>query len=329
MVEMLRGKLPAPPPLSAHFLLARASVDLFLDVADIVRDGGDLLDALFLAAVIEANVAPVNQDPVLQQKYGALDQPPPDELRRPVSINAVAASLGQPFETTRRRLNELARRGQCVIGPKGVVVPTARLMSEAYVRICVLRYERVRRLYHELKEAGGLADMADDVATPPPGAGWPEPGAVPASPPIRLVNRLLSEYYLRALELLGRRAGDPITGLILIGLGRMNLRHLTLEQRAVNGFLPDSDRRPVRRSELARALGLAPETVRRRLLSLEARGYCRSGPKGVVFSIEAAAQPEAQRLLHDNNVNLMRMMNRLNRYGVLAFWDAEALTEEA
>lgn len=317
MVEMLRGEHPPPPPLAAHFLLVRASVALFLDVADIARDGGPVLDPLLLTAVIEANVAPINQDPILQQKYGALDAPPPDDLRRPVSINAVAASLGQPFETVRRRLKALEAKGECVIGPKGVIVPTARLVSDDYRRISVLRYERVRRLYADLSAAGALGDMPLDTGPAVLGVG---DGRF-ADPPVRLVNRLLSEYYLRALELLGRRVGDPLTGLIAMGLARLNIAAQTAEQRAAPHLLPDQARRPIRRSELARSLGLPSETVRRRLIDLEERGYCKTGRDGVVFSIERVALPEAQRLLHDNNVNLMRMMSRLARYGVLDYWD--------
>lgn len=324
MVEMLRGGEHAqpPPPLAAHWLLVRLSVELIVDIADIVRDGGSILDPLFLTAVVEANVAPINQDPVLQQKYGLLDTPPPDELRRPVSINAIAASLGQPFETTRRRLNALAARGECVIGPRGVVVPTERLTSDDYSRKLILRYERVRRLYLELKAMDGLADLAADSGPALPGL--PDGRISFDGPPVRLVNRLLSEYYLRALELLGRRVGDPLTGLTLLTLGRLNLRHITPAQRATPGVLPESVRVPIRRSELARSLGLPSETVRRRLLDLQARGYCRAGPDGVVFSVDAAVRAEAQRLFHENNVNLMRMLSRLNRYGVLAYWDGEA-----
>lgn len=323
MVEMLRGEHPQPPLLAAHWLLARLSIELIVDVADIARNGGSLLDLLLLIAVVEANVAPINQDPVLQQKYGGLGAPPPDELRRPVSINAVAASLGQPFETVRRRLNALAAQDECVIGPKGVMVPAARLQSDDYARILTLRYARVRQLYVELKAAGGLDDMHADTR---PG---PEPADPLAEAPVRLVNRLLSEYSLRALDLLGRRVGDPLTALILLSLGKLNLRNLTTAQRLANYPHPDELRVPVRRSELARHLALPAETVRRRLVDLEARGYCRTGPGGVVFAIERTVLPEAQRLLHDNNVNLMRMMSRLKRYGVLDYWDCEAAAAAA
>lgn len=314
MVELLRGEHPQPPPLAAHWLLARRCVELILDIADIARDGGPVLDPLLLVAVVEANVAPINQNPVLQHAHAALDSPPPDALRRPVSISAIAASLGQPFETVRRRLKALAARGECEIGPKGVIVPTRCLTSEKHRRIALARYERVRRLYLELNAAGAFVDLPDN--------GRPAPDLAPFdAPPVRLVDRLLSEYYLRVLELLGRRVGDPLTALVMLGVARLNLAGLTPEQRAAPYILPDHLRVPARRSALARSLGLPSETVRRRLIDLEARGFCRTGPDGVVFSIDRAASENAQRLIHENNVNLMRMFSRLARHGVLAYWD--------
>jgi len=327
MIEAPRGEHPTPPPLAAHWLMARQSVNFVMDIADIARQGGEVLDPLLLTAVVEANVAPVNQDPVLQHKYAALDTPPPDEVRRPVSMNAIAASLGQPFETVRRRLNALAAKGECVITPKGVLVPAARLAQDDYKRQSIERYERLKTLYFDLKENGGLVDMAPDTGPALPGAAWPDmEAALEGPPPVRLANRLLSEYYLRALELLGRRVGDPLTGLVLMGLGRANIESLTPEQLAAGFLLPDHLRKPVRRSQLARRMGLANETVRRRLLDLERRGYCQVTRQGVLFTVTSLMRPEAQALFHENNVNLMRMMSRLSRYGVLAYWDREGRT---
>lgn len=330
MIEGPWGEHPTAPPLAAHWLMARLSVAFVVDIADIARQGGQVIDPLLITAVIEANVAPINQDPALQLRYGTLDTPPPDELRRPVSINAIAASLGLPFETVRRRLNALAAKGDCVITPKGVLVPSARLADADYQRQSIERYERTKTLYFDLKENGGLADMAAGAALPGPalpGVSWPDPQAALAGPPpVRLVSRLLSEYYLRALELLGRRVGDPLTGLVLMALGRANIQDLTPEERASGVLLPEGARKPVRRSQLARQMGLPNETVRRRLLDLEQRGYCQTGREGVIFAVSAAVRPQAQALFHENNVNLMRMMSRLARYGVLPYWDREGRT---
>ena len=57
---------------------------------DLVRLGGfgrDVIDALLLAAISQANVAQITRSPELQRTYATLDHPPPDELRRPVSIS--------------------------------------------------------------------------------------------------------------------------------------------------------------------------------------------------------------------------------------------------
>jgi DNA-binding Lrp family transcriptional regulator len=238
-----------------------------------------------------------------------------------VSVSAVAASLGLPFETVRRRLNRLAKAGECVIGPKGVLVPTERLMAPDYVQIALARYERTRRLYHDLSAMG---------AVPPPSeAPPPAPPLAQGGVPVRLCNRLLSEYFLRSVEILMRAHGDPVTVLIILGLVRANLAALSPASRAAPGILPESQRIPVRRSALAQQLGMPTETVRRRLLELEQRGFCRSTPGGVLISIEAVTRPDAWELMQENYVNLSRFFGRLRRFGLLDLWDSDLRTAHA
>ena len=54
--------------------------------------------------VAVANVAHLSADPALSRRYGAIDQPEPFEIKRPISRNAVALSLGLSYETARRRI---------------------------------------------------------------------------------------------------------------------------------------------------------------------------------------------------------------------------------
>src|SRR6185295_13738301 len=75
-----------------------------LDIIEIARGPGQGYDPLILGVVSSASVATVNQDIRLQLAYATVDRPPPDALRRPVSINAIARSLGLPYETVRRRV---------------------------------------------------------------------------------------------------------------------------------------------------------------------------------------------------------------------------------
>ena len=77
---------------------ARLAVGFALDLVKLSGFGRDVIDGLLLAAISQANVALITRDPDLQHTYASLDQPPPDELRRPVSINAIAGSLRIPFD---------------------------------------------------------------------------------------------------------------------------------------------------------------------------------------------------------------------------------------
>lgn len=316
----------AHPPFARHaqspltesiWPTARLLVDFLLDVADIGRDGGPVLDALILTLVVDANLVDVNRDHALQRNYAGLDSPPPDELRRPISVSSVAASLSLPYETVRRRLTSLAKRGECEIGPKGVVVPTARLTSPDYVRLGLARYERTRRLYLDLKALGALPPLAGD------------PGRAPVDAPVRLVNRLLSEYYLRVIELFMRRLGDPVLAIIVMGLARANMADLSPEARAAPVVQPEAARTPVRRSALAAQVGLPAETVRRRLIELEERGYCRVTRGGILIAMDFVTRPDSLRLLQENQANLTRFLARLRRAGVLDLWDAEQARDDA
>src|SRR5688572_33336373 len=112
---------------------ARLANGFALDLAKLGGFGRDILDALLLCAISQANVAQITRNPELQRAYATLDQPPPDELRRPVSISAVANSLRMPFETARRRIAALKALGVVQTTPRGVIVP-AELLNTAFFR---------------------------------------------------------------------------------------------------------------------------------------------------------------------------------------------------
>src|SRR6185436_6308089 len=120
---------------------------------DLVKLGGfgrDVIDGLLMAAISQANVAQITRSPELQRTYATLDQPPPDELRRPVSISAIANSLRIPFETARRRITALSELGIVKTVPKGVIIPTGPLNSPFYRMGAEAHYQLVRNLYFRL-----------------------------------------------------------------------------------------------------------------------------------------------------------------------------------
>jgi DNA-binding transcriptional ArsR family regulator len=276
--------------------------------------GGDILDPLIVALVLDVNVSGISQDPELQRRYAGVGDIPPDTLRRPVSISAVAASLRLPYETVRRRIARLAERGACEVTRDGVMVPSSTVNNPGYLMLAGARYERLKRFYWDLKALGALAALPAPLD--------PQPLA---EPPVRLANRVISEYFLRFSDSVMRGLGDPLSGLLLLEMARANAEHLGAAEMARDGPIPDELRRPIRAHALARRVGLPSETVRRHLAKLDAAGYCRKVDGGLLAALEQMGErTEEGRGLAENLTNVNRLFGRLANLGVVAFWEAEA-----
>jgi hypothetical protein len=136
--------------LASNYLLR--NVEVVSEAAD-----GDLMAGLICSAIIQANVRPLNNDPKLGKTYGHMDAIPPDELRSPVSVNALAESLGIPYETTRRHVNKLIKLGYCVkVGTRGVIVPSAIIASPTMVKGGLQQYSHLMHFLGQLKDIGFL-----------------------------------------------------------------------------------------------------------------------------------------------------------------------------
>ncbi|MFN3585853.1 DeoR family transcriptional regulator [Phenylobacterium sp.] len=296
-------------------LLSRLASAYLLDVLAIARGEGDPLDTLIAAAIIQANVAGIRARADLQLAFAQADRPPPDELRRPVSMNAIANSLNLPFETVRRRIGALAAAGHCRFVEGGVIVPAAVLMSPAFAKDAE-GYERTRAFYGQIRGLGLLGDL------PPPTA---EIG--PGEPPVRTVWRLIGSYMLRVAEDLGQ-IGRLLDAVILFEVFRSNTERwppapLGREGTTAADLEPDRLRRPASISALARRLGMSPETVRRHVLRLSERGHLARTTAGLVIPAEVLAQPRFQGALEANAGHAQRLMSALSRLGVLQLWDRE------
>jgi len=287
----------------------RASVRYIRDTVQISRGDGDLLDPLIFTAILDTNMAPVNRDPRLQVLYGG-DISAPDELRRPVSVNAVAQSLRLPFETVRRRIAGLVKRGACVSNSRGVIVPFAAVMAPEYVAIQRARYDRARLFYQALKAIGAVPDDEPSY-----------PHAPTAQPLVRAANRALSAYMLRVSNDLIALTGDALSSLILVELALDNIDLLKADRLPAWAAAPRDHARPLRIAGLSHSLRLSPETVRRHTKSLEASGFCHRGRQGFVAIAPEAAWPELQRLMASNLANVQRLFAALRQLDVLAAWD--------
>ena len=290
-----------------------ATVDFILRAEAASRNIRDLVDGLLFAAIQAANVSAINNDPELQLAYATLTQAPPDHLRRPVSVSAIAQSLRMPFETARRRVQAQVKIGALEVTPKGVLVSHRSLGQHEFLANVFQRHEMLRAFYLEVR----------DLGLPPPG-----PTGPPASledPPVRLTNRLIWEYMLRVADVLGAAVGDATNGVIMLAMIRGNTDRFTPEQLAAWSRDPLALAVPVRNRRLAEQLNFSSETMRRYVIALEAQGLCVRGARGLVAIASPAVRNGLDRMVLDNLANLQRMFGRLRQFGVLTAWDAAAI----
>jgi DNA-binding Lrp family transcriptional regulator len=302
-------------PLADARLTNRLAMAYLLDAIAIFRGEEHLVDALLVSAISQANVAPITRQADLQVAYSAPADAPPDEMRRPVSMNAIASSLGLPFETVRRRVRGLIGRKVCVAVDGGVIVPTAVVTSPKYFEDTFRLYERLRAFYYQLRDLGLLTNL------PPPSVDLGD-----ELTPLRTVARVSNDYALRVIDTLMRSMGDLLTGVILMEVLRCNVEHLTPDQRGGEGeepadYVADGHRRAASISTVARRLGLPIETVRRNAVDLLDRGLCVRIKGGLLVPAEALARPVMIAFGAENLANLQRMFAALAQLGVLSVWD--------
>jgi len=298
---------------------ARLANGFALSLVKLGGFGRDVVDGLLLAAISQANVAQITRNPELQRRFATLDAVPPDELRRPVSINAIAGSLRIPFETARRRIAALKDIDVVKVTKQGVIVPQGPLNSPFYRYAAEHHYALVRELYLRLRGIGFFEDLAQA-----PAAAWEG-----AEPPIRLVIRLSSDYVLRLAEPVTKYVGDLVTGLIVMDMVHANTEHLAdteggSDELSPEGAPADELRRPVRISALSERLGIPQETVRRHIGRLIERDICQRVEDGYLVPARALANPGFVEFMLDNQTNLQRLFQTLAEHGVLALWDREA-----
>jgi len=294
----------SPPPPATLRAVNRLAAPCIIDALMVGRRDRDFHDALILLAVVQANVAPLMREGEAQRAYANPDAPPPDELRRSVSMNAIAQSLRLPYETVRRRLLRLAAADACEITPHGVIVPTRELASPEHTAALFAVWEQIRRLYYRLRDLGVLDALMQPQAREP----------AQRQPPLRAVIRIASDDMLRAVDNVGGQFEGLISGLVWFTVMSANREHL-------EGLEEPSAPRPASASAIARRLAAPIETVRRHANELIVAELCKRTRGGLVVPPEVLARPQAQRTMQTNFTDLQRMFAGFAQLGVLAEWD--------
>lgn len=136
----------------------RVTGQFFLRQAEMLAEftGGDLLLGLVYVAITAANTEHINE--AVLAGYAELNEAPPDELRRPISVLALSASLKLPYETTRRYVARLEQMGMAQrIGRVGVIIPKRVHEDPAAV-------EKVRRSFGDIHRfVAGLRRVGVDI----------------------------------------------------------------------------------------------------------------------------------------------------------------------
>lgn len=137
-------------------IISRVSMDYVVSIYSAILRGSrhDPIDALILSTVAVANVAHLNADKDLSQAYAGLDSPEPQDIKRPISRNAVALSLGLSYETARRRIQKLIDAG-ALLDVEGGLIGTNEVASPEMVKAMAEQNAiLLRRLIRQLREHG-------------------------------------------------------------------------------------------------------------------------------------------------------------------------------
>lgn len=299
--------MSAPSP--RVWTIARLSLGFILDQVAAGLAGLSPLDALLVLAINQANIAPLTRDPAARQAYGALEHAAPDDARRPASINAMATSLGIPFETTRRRIKRLETKGVCIIMPgAGVVIPEAFLTSPSYLQSVMAANNRLVGFYGRLLD-GALLDPLPDTHYD-----------IDEGVPLRGAARLISDYLLRGLDGMLREGGDVVSAITLLGLLVTAIEEAPWPPEA-EWALTTVPFRATPTAELARRLGLPGETVRRHVLQLAEAGLATRTPDGVTVPRDILTRPAIQAIAEEHAAAVQRLFAGLAERGVVAAWE--------
>ena len=147
---------PSVPATDDLRVISRLSMDYVVSIYSAILRGSahDPIDALLLSVVAVANVAHLNADKIQSRDFADIATPEPMDIKRPISRNAVALSLGLPYETVRRRAQKLIDDGALVEIEGGLVGANERSNPEMVRAMAEQNAILLKRLFRNLRDHG-------------------------------------------------------------------------------------------------------------------------------------------------------------------------------
>ena len=137
-------------------LVSRICGDFFLDSAVMCAEffDGELVTGLVFLAILRENTRHIDHGSPEAIAHSGLDTPPPDDLREPVTVYAVAKVLGLTYETARRHVKRLVDRGFCLRLERGLLIPTEVLTRPEFLRANTRNLANFNRMLTDAARAG-------------------------------------------------------------------------------------------------------------------------------------------------------------------------------
>lgn len=314
------GQWPDPEPPPNARAIQRISTAFFMYcIRNMARVAdNDLVVGLVYQAMWTANVKHITES-ATSIEYGGLDQIPPDAMRRPVSVMALANTLRMPHETIRRYVHILVKADRCVrVGNKGFIVPARAFERQDHKAAILEAWPSLLRMLDDLKRNEFNFEpyrrmLPNTVPLPPD-------GTPPAN--IRSILRVVVEMVMRGVDMMGNLHNDDfIYGLIFTAIATANVEHITSgpQNLKYGGLLqlpPDEMRRPVTVHAVALALQLPYETARRAANRVVRDGKAlRIGNKGLIIPRDRQEKRDVYDVMCRSYSNVVRTVGDLHRSG--------------
>ncbi len=199
-----------------------------------------------------------------------------------ISINALAASLGRPFETMRRHIHALCAAGLCERGPAGVTVPDAVHGRPEIAALFRCNHDALVRMVEDLRSFGvALPETRAHVSYD-----W-HTGLAAAHDVLLTGIEFHAHRFPSWIDLVLANAilcanADPL----------VQNRDLALAYAEFGAPPPDGLSQPVSTGSVARALGLPPSTAHRRVAAMIESGILVRRARGVVLAESLLSDPD-------------------------------------